>query len=77
VCKLWFRKTPTPYNFIYMTSEQFNDKYKDYLEEGHYGLGIDIPEFTDWLDKKFQDFIKKPEFTYSQIKAKFGEGRFY
>jgi hypothetical protein len=21
-----------------MTAEQFNEKYKDYLEEGHYGL---------------------------------------
>ncbi len=60
-----------------MTSEQFNEKYKEHLEEGHYGLGIDIPEFTEWLDKQFQDFIKEPGFTYSQIKAKFGEGRFY
>ena len=60
-----------------MTSEQFNEKYKDYLEEGHYGLGIDIPELTEWLDDKFQEFIKQPGFSYSQIKAKFGMGRFY
>lgn len=60
-----------------MTSEQFNEKYKDFLEEGHYGLGIDIPELTAWLDQKFQEFIKKPGFSYSQIKSKFGMGRFY
>ena len=60
-----------------MTSEQFNEKYKDYLEDGHYGLGIDIPELTEWLDDKFQEFIKQPGFEYSQIKAKFGMGRFY
>jgi hypothetical protein len=60
-----------------MTAEQFNEKYKDYLENGHYGLGIDIHELTEWLDSKFQEFIKQPEFRYSQIKVKFGMGRFY
>lgn len=60
-----------------MTAEQFNEKYKDFLEEGHYGLDVHAPEFIKWLDVKFEDFIKKPNFTYSQIKAKFGYGRFY
>lgn len=60
-----------------MTSTEFNQKYEKYLEEDHYGLGFDIPEFTEWIDKKFEDFIKEPTFTYSQIKAKFGHGRFY
>ena len=60
-----------------MTTEQFNEKYKDYLEEGHYGLAIGATEFVEWLDKKFEDFIKKPGFKFSQIKAKFGYGRFY
>ena len=60
-----------------MTSEEFNEKYNAYLEDRHYGLGIEIPEFTEWLDNKFQEFIKYPEFKYSQIKAKFGMGRFY
>jgi hypothetical protein len=60
-----------------MTSDQFNEKYFDFLEEGHYGLGFDIPEFTEWLDKKFEQFILKPGFSYSQIKVKFGMGRFY
>ena len=60
-----------------MTSLEFNEKYKDFLEERHYGLGINIPELTLWLDEKFQEFIKKPGFKYSQIKSKFGMGRFY
>ena len=60
-----------------MTAEEFNEKYKEYLEEGHYGLAISDPEFINWLDEKFQQFIKTPGFTYLQIKAKFGMGRFY
>ena len=60
-----------------MTTGQFNEKYKDYLEEGHYGLAFGDEEFVNWLDNKFQEFIKKPGFTYSQIKVKFGTGRFY
>ena len=60
-----------------MTADQFNEKYKDYLEYGHYGLAIGGEEFIKWLDEKFQGFIKKPGFKYSQIKEKFGYGRFY
>lgn len=60
-----------------MTSEEFNKKYIDYLEKGHYGLDINIPELTMWLDNKFQEFIKKPNFKYYQIKSKFNMGRFY
>lgn len=60
-----------------MTTEEFNKKYNDYLEPGHYGLAVDNEEFIEWLDGKFQDFIKSPDFTYSQIKTKFGMGRFY
>lgn len=60
-----------------MTSDEFNEKYKDFLEEGHYGLDIDIPEFIKWLDDKFQSFINVENFSYSQIKEKFRYGRFY
>ena len=60
-----------------MTADQFNEKYKQYLEEGHYGLAIEDAEFIEWLDNKFQNFIKKPDFKFEQIKAKFGYGRFY
>lgn len=59
------------------TSKEFNEKYKDFLEEGYYGLSFDNEEFITWLDGKFQEFIKKPGFKYSQIKVKFGTGRFY
>jgi hypothetical protein len=61
-----------------MTADIFNEKYKDFLEEGHYGAeGFDNPIFLDWLDAKFQKFITYPNFTYSQIKCKFNYGRFY
>ena len=60
-----------------MTAIEFNNKYKDYLEEGHYGLDIHYPEVIEHLDKRFQEFIKVPKFSYSQIKLKFGRARFY
>lgn len=60
-----------------MTSTEFNNKYKKYLEEGHYGLAINEPRLTKELDEMFQDFIKFDGFSYSQIKVKFGHGRFY
>lgn len=60
-----------------MTAQEFNQKYKRYLEEGHYGLAIGDTEFVQWLDQRFQEFIKKPGFSYSQIKTKFGMGCFY
>lgn len=61
-----------------MTANEFNLKYKDYLEEGHYGAKeFNNPDFLDWLDEKFQTFITKPNFSFSQIKIKFGMGRFY
>jgi len=60
-----------------MTTQEFNDKYNDYLEEGHYGLAVSDSEFIEWLDNKFQKFIKKSNFQYSQIKTKFGYSRFY
>lgn len=60
-----------------MTAEEFNTKYIEYLENGHYGLDVHNEQFITWLDNKFQDYIKLPEFSYSQIKTKFGTGRFY
>lgn len=60
-----------------MKADEFNKKYNAYLETGYYGLAINNEEFIDWLDVKFQEFIKKPEFSYSQIKTKYGVGRFY
>ena len=55
-----------------MTSFEFNEKYKDYLEQGHYGLAIDIPSVTKFLDGIFSlVLIHLPGFKYSQIKLKF------
>jgi hypothetical protein len=60
-----------------MTSSEFNNKYKKYLEPRHYGLDINNPELIDWLDSKFQNFITYPNFKYFQIKLKFNYGVFY
>lgn len=61
-----------------MTAQEFNKKWNFYLEEGHYGAeGFDNPEFLTWLNNKFQTFTRFDNFTFSQIKSKFGMGRFY
>ncbi len=60
-----------------MTTEEFNEKYKDYLEEGHYGLDLSHNEAIRYLDKEFQELIKIPGFKYSQIKSKFNFYCFY
>ena len=33
-----------------MTTTEFNEKYKDYLNNGHYGLDIHIPSVISYLD---------------------------
>ncbi len=60
-----------------MNSTEFNEKYKGFLEDRHYGLDINIPSVVEYLDEKFQEFIKVPGFSYSQIKLKFNSSRFY
>ena len=60
-----------------MTPEEFDEKYKDFLEEGHYGLALDNEEAIDYLDEKFQEFIKIPEFSFTQIKGKYHWFCFY
>ena len=65
-----------------MTSTEFNTKYKDYIEEGFNGLSIHSNYYewfmlVDWLDNKFQEFIKRPDFKFSQIKSKFDICTFY
>lgn len=59
------------------TAKEFNEKYKDFLVEGAYGLDIDDVHVVRYLDKQFQDLILIPDFKYSQIKLKFGTCRFY
>ena len=65
-----------------MTIDEFNNKYRHHLEEGHYGLAIDHPEVIEYLDKVFQKEIKYwkqnyVHFEFSQIKGKFGKARIY
>lgn len=60
-----------------MNTIDFNNKYEKYLEKGHYGLDVHDEEFINWLDIKFQEFIKIPGFSYAQIKEKYLTGRFY
>lgn len=59
------------------TSSEFNFKYRDYLENGHYGLSIDNSKVITYLDNIFQDLIRIPDFKFTQIKLKFGDCRFY
>lgn len=59
------------------TSQEFNEKYKDYLEEGHYGMDLNIPAVVSYVDTVFNDLIKIEGFKYSQIKTKFGLARVY
>jgi hypothetical protein len=59
------------------TNEEFNDKYKDYIEEGHYGMSLEIPSVLAYVDQIFNDLIKIPGFKFSQIKTKYGLARVY
>ena len=60
-----------------MTTTDFNEKYKEYLEDGHYGLDISIPSVVSYLNEMFEGLVKIPGFKYSQIKLKFNMCRFY
>jgi hypothetical protein len=60
-----------------MTEEEFDDKWKDYLEEGHYGLAISTPEVITYVDEEFEKLSLIPGFSFSQIKEKFGMARVY
>lgn len=61
-----------------MKPENFNKKFEKYLEEGHYGLDIWQEDVATYLEKEFDEEIKRnPEFNYAQIKLKFGMARVY
>lgn len=61
-----------------MTIAEFNNKYKDYLEDGHYGLSIGIPSVIEYLDDLFEHHLTKViGFKYFQIKLKFNMARFH
>ncbi|MEG1141003.1 MAG: hypothetical protein RSE41_00845 [Clostridia bacterium] len=61
------------------TSEEFNNKYSAFLEEGFDGLTLNDKDglIVSFLDKLFEDLTKIPGFKYQQIKIKFGSSRFY
>lgn len=61
-----------------MTSDEFNEKWNKYLEDGFYGMAIEHPQVIEYLDKEFEEEIKtNPSFNYAQIKMKFGSSRVY
>lgn len=60
-----------------MTSREFNEKYKDYLEDRYPGCCLIQEKQIEYLDKIFQEFILIPNFKYKQIKAKFNFYCFY
>jgi hypothetical protein len=59
------------------TNQEFNDKYKDYIDGDHYGMAIGVPSVLAYVDEVFNDLIKIPGFKYQQIKTKFGLARVY
>ena len=60
-----------------MTTNEFNEKYKDFLAERHYGLALFKPEAIAYLDEKFQEFIQRPDFKYYQIKSEWNWFSFF
>lgn len=61
-----------------MDALEFNNKWKNYLNTGYYGLNINIPQVVEYLDSEFEKEIKINEtFNYSQIKLKYGVARVY
>ena len=60
-----------------MNRAEFNEKYKEYLEDRFSGLELSNEEVIEYLDKEFKELIKIPGFKYSQIKGKFNWFCFY
>ena len=61
-----------------MTKQQFNEKYKSYIEDRFEGCSIPDEQFIDFLDVSFKEIIRQyPTFKFSQLKSKFGQIRFY
>lgn len=66
----------------YITREEFNEKYKEYLEPGFSGLDFDIPRINAFLDKLFEQYLllcktNNKTFQYSQIKFDLGFAKVY
>lgn len=59
------------------TIEEFNQKYKDYIEEGYCGIDINEPSVLAYVDQVFNDLTWIPGFKFQEIKTKFGLARVY
>lgn len=60
------------------TSDEFNEFWKDFLETGHYGMAIEDAQIITYLHEEFGNEIAgNPNFSFSQIKLKFGSARIY
>jgi hypothetical protein len=59
------------------TNKEFNTKYAEYKEEGHYGMDLEIPSVLTYVDQIFNDLVKIPGFKYEQIKTKYGLAKVY
>lgn len=61
-----------------MKAEEFNNKWKDYIEEVFGGSETDNEDVNSYLDSEFSKEIKvNPNFKFAQIKWKFGSIRIY
>jgi hypothetical protein len=59
------------------TCKEFNEKYKDFLDEGQKGLIIEVPGIVMYLDRLFGDLTQIPGFKYSHIATNQGMARIY
>ncbi len=59
------------------TIEEFNNKYKEYIDEGNSGMSINEPSVLAYVDQVFNDLTWIPGFKFQQIKTKFGLARVY
>jgi hypothetical protein len=59
-------------------STEFNEKWVKYLEPRFYGMAIEHPLVLKYMDEEFEkETTTNPDFTYSQLKLKFGTARVY
>ncbi len=59
------------------TTTEFNEKYKEFIDDEHYGMDINEPSVLAYVDHIFSDLTKIPGFKFQQVKTKFGLARVY
>jgi len=60
-----------------MSPQQFNERFKEYLEEGSPGMEIPFPSVSDFAAVWFNDLVKIPGFKYYAINTQFGMAKVY